>query len=408
MQAVVSTMIGLLVTVLLAWSPAAEAGSPGTQRALRNVQIALDNITLVDAYATAIVPEKERRTATNLLRDIDYALQRANGDLGRIPPEDQDADVKALQKRVADLTVYRDKLAKNLEASVKGGAELDARYRAYREDIKPFAKALRVFTLRPGSAQQYDAINAAVLTETLAELAKVEELCTGKYKGLEFNDRLAFQLAVDPKRDCAIAEHRQEIATTLVEGSAANDVASWVKQIDESRTKLAANDGFVSISGNAMHEMLYDPGATTAALMARHQPNFKVIGKTTPADLVVPITTAVAALWTEIDRLAPTYTFPAKMAHDKAAEAGAAKAVTRVFKGNVVKSGMLLGEWSIAKNGLDIPTEQYRTGAVLFKAKESRWCQYREFTAHKTYMGGGKYQQAMSFTFAGVRYQKCK
>lgn len=408
MQAVLSKLVGVVVTVALAWSSTAEARSKNTDRIIGNVQIALDNITLVEAYATATVPEKERQTATNLLRDIDYALRRATGDLGRVPPEDQDAEVKALQKRVADLTAYRDKLAKNLEASIKGGAELDARYRAYREDIKPFAKALGVFTLRPGSVQQYDSINAAVLTEVLAQLAKVEELCTTKYKGLEFNDRLAFQLAVDPKRDCELAARRLEIATTLVEGSAAHAVASWVKQIDESRTKLEANDGFVSISGNAMSEMIYDPAATTAALMARHQPNFKVIGKTAPADLIVPITTAVAALWTEIDRLAPTYTFDAKMARDKAAEAGAAKAVTQVFKGNVVKSGMSFGQWSIAKNELDIPTEQYRTGVVLFKTKESKWCQYRTFTAHRTYMGGGKYQPAMTYTFASLRYQKCK
>ena len=42
-----------------------------------------------------------RQTATNLLRDVDYALKRA-GDLARIDAENQgDADVKTLQKRVA-------------------------------------------------------------------------------------------------------------------------------------------------------------------------------------------------------------------------------------------------------------------------------------------------------------------
>jgi hypothetical protein len=396
------------MAVVLAGAPLdAEARSANTDRIIGNIEIVLSSLTLVDAFATATVPEKERQTATNLLRDIDYALRRANGDLGRVPPEDQDAEVKALMKRVADLTAYRDKLAKNLETSIKGGAELDGKYRAFRDDSKPFRKAVQVFTIRQGSVQQYDSINAAVITEVLAQLTKLDELCTTKYKGLEFNDRLAFQLAVDPQGDCSIAARRLEIATTLVEGSAAYDIATWVKNIDASRTKLEANNGFLSDSG--ISDMVFNTATATAVVMAKHAPNFKAIGKTAPADLVAPITTAVAALWTEIDRLAPTYEFPAKLAHDNAAESGAKKAVAKVFNGaKVLKSGMQFAAWSIAKNDLSIPTEQYRTGTVLFKSKESKWCQQRDFTAHRTYIGGGKYQQAMTFTFGGMRYQKCK
>ncbi|MDB4960534.1 MAG: hypothetical protein JWP01_533 [Myxococcales bacterium] len=395
-----------MIAIVLGGAPTGAEASPNTDRIISNVGMSLDNITIVEAYATA-VPEKERQTATNLLRDIDYALRRANGDLGRVPPAEQDADVKALMKRVADLTAYRDKLAKNLEASVKGGAELDGKYRAFREDSKPYRKAVQVFTLRTGSVQQFDSINAAVITEVLSQLTKLDEICTTKYKGLEANDKLAFQLAVDPAVDCSIASRRLEIATTLVEGSAANDVATRVKNLDKARTGLEAANGF--LSELFISEMVFDPEKALAAVLAKHQPNFKAIGKTAPADLVVPISKAVTALWVEVDRLAPTYEFPSKLQHDAAAEAGAKKAVAKVFDGaKVVKSGMQFGQWSVAKNNLDIPTEQYRTGTVLFKAKTSKWCQQRDFTAHKTYIGGGKYQKEMTFTFGGQRYQKCK
>lgn len=408
MQAVLAPAVAFVVALVLAVSPTtAEARSASTERIIGNVTIALDSVTLVDAFATATVPEKERQTATNLLRDIDYALRRANGDLGRVPAAEQDADVKALLKRVADLTAYRDKLAKNLEASVKGGAELDKQYRAYREDIKPFKTALAVFTIRPGSTQQYDNMTATHLTVGLERLAKLDEMCTTKYKGLEFNDRLGFQLGVDPTTDCKIAATRMEIATTLVETGAAADIASRVKQIDAARTGLEAAEGHVR-GLNSTSDLVFDTAKATAALQARHEPMFKAIGKTVPAGFMTPITTAVAALWAEIDRLAPTFEFPKKLAHDGPAEAGAKKAVATVFNGaKVVKSGMEFAQWSVAKNHIDIPTEQYRTGVVLTKSKADKWCALRTFTAHKTYLGGGKFEKSMTFTFAGSRFQKC-
>jgi hypothetical protein len=406
MQAVPATVVAFLMALVL--SPtAAEARSANTERIVGNVEIALSSVTLVEAYATATIPEKERQTATNLLRDVDYALRRATGDLGRVPADEQDAEVKALMKRVADLTIYRDKLAKNLEASVKGGAELDKQYRAYREDIKPYKTAVAAFTIRPGSTQQYANFTAENITVGLERLAKLHEMCTTKYKGLEFNDRLGFQLGVDPTTDCSIAAKRLEIATTLVETGAAQDIEARVKQIDGARTGLEAADGHLrGLIGT--HDLVFNTAKGTADLQARHEPKFKAIGKSVPAGFTTPITTAVTALWAEIDRLAPTYEFPKKLAHDGPAEAGAKKEVARIFDGaKVMKSGMEFAQWSVAKNNLDIPTETYRSGIVLTKSKADKWCVLRGFTAHKTYIGGGKFQSTMTFTFDSSRFQKC-
>ncbi len=66
---------------------------------------------------------------------------------------------------------------------------------------------------------------------------------------------------------------------------------------------------------------------------------------------------------------------------------------------------MLYAQATIDKNALGVPTERYRTGAVLAKAP-GKWCEYREFTAHETYSGGGTYAPPR-FTFGAVRFQKC-
>lgn len=135
---------------------------------------------------------------------------------------------------------------------------------------------------------------------------------------------------------------------------------------------------------------------------------FTAAGLAVPTDLFATIDKAVDELWAEVDRLAPSYAFPATTQTDKKTEAGAKSALADVAKGaKVLKTGMLYADWDIARNALDIPTEKYRTGGILFKNSESKWCVYREFTAHLEYAGGGKYQSVPKFTFGPPRYQAC-
>ena len=388
------------------------ARTANTTRILGNIDLALNNVAPDDKLINAPIAERDQQTAVNLLRDADSALSRAQSSLPRVSPEDQnDPDVVALKERVATLVIYRDKLAKNLAASKASGSALDAKYRAFREQAKPFADGLRLFPESSGSAMSASTASAAQLTKALAQLAQLDTLCTTTYAGIVFNDRLAFQLAFDPIKVCATAANRQALATTLVTTGVENNLARWIKDVDSSRTTLASNDGFVAISGNVMNDLIFDRPKAKADMLALHQPLFVAIGATVPADLFSKLDAALDVLWAELDRLAPTYAFPSKTFSDAGAVNGAKKALTNMVKGaKVIRAAMLFPAWDIAKNGLDIPTERYRTGGILFKssAKITRWCQYRSFTAHQTYTGGGRYASTSTYTFAGLRLQACK
>lgn len=72
------------------------------------------------------------------------------------------------------------------------------------------------------------------------------------------------------------------------------------------------------------------------------------------------------------------------------------------------KAATLYADWDIAKNDIGIPTERYRSGAILYKDSDSKWCQYRSFTAHADYSGGGTYVSKFKYTFGAIRYQQCK
>ena len=400
----------LVIAALLALtSGTAFALTSAGQRAVRNVTMILDNVQVDEKLVRGPIDERDRQSASNLLRDMDYALNRADGDLSRLDPEDAgDAQVKALVKRAAELKAKRDKLDKNLNASQESGQALDAQYRAFREDAKPFGKALSLFPDSSGSNQRMVNITAEQLVEGIKLLGQLDQICKSKYAGIQFNDRLAFQLAINPITVCETAAKRQELAAAMVKAMVQADMERWTKMIDEARTDLTKNEGFLSSAGGVVGDLIHNKEKGKAAFLERHKPFFLATGVPIPPDLTAPFDKAVDALWAEVDRLAPTWSFPAKTYKDGKTEGGAKKAMSEFVKGaKVLKTAALYADWSIDKNNVGIPTEKYRTGGILFKTSASKWCQYRTFTAHLEYAGGGRYQSKPSYTFGAIRYQKC-
>lgn len=398
----------LVAGALAASASTATARDRNTDRVVRNLMTVIDNVKLEPKFITGRIDDRTRQTAENLLRDCDYALRRAEA-LAQIPAEDQgEPDVQDLVHKVEALRDYREKLATNLTSAKAASAALDARYRKFREEVRPFADALAVFPEASGSSQAAVNVGADRLSKTLKQLGQLDDLCKTSYADMELDDRLAFQLAIDPVAVCQTAAKRQELATNLVRVSVARDLKLWLGMIDDARKGLEGNDGFVAISGAVMEDMVFDRPKAKAAMLAKHKPMFDAINAAPPPDMLAELDTSLDALWSEIDRLAPTYTFPTKIHHDAATEAGGRKAVASAIPGaQAIQSGMLFASWDIAKNSLDIPTERYRTGAVLLKVRGARWCQLRQFTAHQSYMGGGRYA-ASTFTFSGLRLQQCK
>lgn len=403
------TRLLVSLAITLASAPVA-ARTPNTDRIVRNVTTAIDAVQLNEQFAQSAIPKREQQTAVNLLRDVDYALKRANGDLGRVSAEDAaDAEVVALKKRADALAAYREKLAKNLQNSEDASKALDAQYRAFRDSVKPFGKALSLFPESSGSSQRHvGEVSGTQLVQAIKELAELDKLCQAKFAGIVLDENLAFQLAINPVSVCKTAASRDVLATQMVKDIVSSDLSRLLSWIDESRVKLATNGGILAPPG-AVEDLVFRRPKGKAALVAKHKPLFAAIGAEFPSDLLAPFDTAVDSLWGEVDRLAPTFSFDAKVFHDTKAESGAKKAlVAFATKAKVQKSAMLFADWDVAKNEYDLPTERYRTGAVMYKDADSKWCQYRSFTAHSTYMGGGRYAATYKYTFGGVRYQQCK
>ena len=262
---------------------------------------------------------------------------------------------------------------------------------------KPYQTAVTAFRHGPqGSPQE--------LKAAAAQLAKLDALCKSKYPGIADDPKLSFALNIEPGTWCATAAKADSIANAAISAGAAASVNRVVSDVIEARKELVKNEGHVGVDDQP-YQLLQDRAGGKAKLEKQLKASLEAAGQPMPEKPFEKLDEALDAVAAEIDRLAPTWTFEAPH-HDGALESGAKAALAKQYPGrSAVKSGMLFAQATIDKTALGVPTERYRTGAVLAKAP-GKWCEYREFTAHETYTGGGKYA-APRFTFRAVRFQKC-
>ena len=385
------TLLGVLVSI------SASAASPATQRAIRNLNSVFSSVTLLPELRTA-VPAGQEQTAKNLLRDLETACQRGERELGGIPDADKaDPAVTELAAKLQTFQAFRDDLKKAIEGGAATSAANDALFRAFREETKPFAPAVTAFRHGPqGSPQE--------LKAAAAQLAKLDALCKSKYPGIADDQKLSFALNIEPGTWCATAAKADAIANAAISAGAAASLDRVVADVIEATKELVKNQGHVGVDDRP-YELLKDRAGGKAKLEKQLKASLDAAGQPMPEKPFQKLDAALDAFGAEIDRLAPTWTFEAPH-HDGALESGAKAALAKQYPGrSAVKSGMLFAQATIDKTALGVPTERYRTGAVLAKAP-GKWCEYREFTAHETYTGGGKYA-APRFTFRAVRFQKC-
>lgn len=384
-------LLGLVVSVSV-W-----AATPATQRAIRNLNSVFNSVTLVPELRTA-VPAGQEQTAKNLLRDLDTACTRGERELSGVPEADKgDPAVTELATKLKEFQAFRDDLKKAIEGGAATSAANDKLFREFREETKPYQSAVTAFRHGPqGSPQD--------LKAAAAQLAKLDALCKSKYPGIADDPKLSFALNIEPGTWCATAARADSIANAAITAGAAASVDRVVADVIEARKELVKNEGHVGVDDRP-YQLLQDRAGGKAKLEKQLKASLDAAGQPMPEKPFEKLDEALDAFAAEIDRLAPTWGFEAPH-HDGALESGAKAALAKQYPGrSAVKSGMLFAQATIDKTALGVPTERYRTGAILAKAP-GKWCEYREFTAHETYAGGGKYA-APRFTFRAVRFQKC-
>ncbi len=208
---------------------------------------------------------------------------------------------------------------------------------------------------------------------------------------------------------CRVAAQRKELARKIAMFSVKSDLVSWQSAVDSDREHMQEHQGFARLGGKYA-TLLQNPETEKARLLGSYAPYFQLLGETPPVDLLAPLTAAMAAWHAEQERLAPTWTWPAGVSHDKGLEAIGVKWLTTDYKGaKVLKIAMLSDGWTMTKNSLGIPVDRYRTGLTLYSLPGETWCRYQEFTVLEPYIGGTSFQKSTTVNnTSGDRLQACK
>lgn len=108
-----------LLFALSLYSHSACALSPAAIRGMRNVEIAINSVTLLNELRCGPIAKNQMQTARNLLRDLDSALTRGRGEISRMTDQDRsDQAVMRLTKRLDEYQQFRN----DLDRAIGGGS----------------------------------------------------------------------------------------------------------------------------------------------------------------------------------------------------------------------------------------------------------------------------------------------
>ncbi len=374
---------------------------------VRQVNQRLDAYARNDAYAAGAFTGQEDQARAHLAQGEDL-LREGRMELRKLISDDGAPEVKALAKRLDAHEAYLQKVRGALEAAGKSGAQEEERYRGFISEHAGHTRYRKVQTFLELAGSPDSAAHASDRPEDLREaleiLSAVHAGCTGKYAGV----RNVGPFTRDPDKNaelwCKAAAEREVLARRAVNNLALFTLGLVIRQIDQMRGDLERQEGYLRIDETMLRQALWDRQALSKDLSTRYAGIFAAAGIEGGPDLA-PLDGAIAALFTEIERLAPRWTFPS--GGRDGSEALARKQVRASVAGAEVKKTVMTDtQWKIVKNALGVPLHRTKDGAVLYKVRGEKLCRQQAFTYSETFEGRG-YQKSDEVTLNYVRYLSC-
>lgn len=402
------SMMRFAIACLLALAgAAAKADSINTQRALRNIEIAL-NLTIPEAMRSGEIPRGKEFEAKVLSKDLAERVPRARGMFERIEDADKASPaVVAMGKRIDEADQLREALGAAVGAQTASSEEAKARHFAFMKELRVHESTI----VRFGElTKQHDRDitgngSPESFKKSIDELAVVNEACTTRYAGIQNHPTYSLHmLAQSPGDWCKIAAARETYAHRAVVNRVQTIAAHRMKELKEVATNPEKNDGYLT---NWIVGALSDPDEVKKQLTEEARPWFAIVGKEIPGGFFGPVDTLVQEAVAAIDRTAPKWTYPDDRFHDARIEGVVHAQMAAGVR--VLRTSMLSEGWTITKNGLGIVIDRYRGGHVLFKMPKLTWCSLREFTyVEQANNAGGFLPASAATTSESVRFQACK
>ena len=278
----------------------------------------------------------------------------------------------------------------------------------FNKDMTPYREGM--YSLKWWS-ESTDSIRSGcgdvkTLQRALTEGAAFLEIIKQKYPGIENPSWSAgnseHHLVGDFRR---AAENREAIVKKCVNGLMDARLRTEIAGINSAIAEFDKREGYVLMRD------FDDKAARHAALTERYKENYAAVGLTMPDDSVfAEYDAAHERLLALAAQHAGDFVFPPTF-HDAMIEAKARAWLTQADpKAQLVKIGMLHGDWQVNHHSNGIPSGRYKRGYVMFRKPGTQQCLVNNFSYEQNYIGGGRFNQ-MAITSGmshSLRMQTCK
>ena len=396
-----------LILILAVVAAVASAQSANTQRALRNIEIAL-TLDVPEAFKAGDIPPGKEFQAKTLAKDLDERMPRVHDTFDRIDAADKTIPaVVAMGKRIADMERIRVKLGSSVATQGANTEAAKTQHFAFMKELGIHEPVIMRFGEITADHDRdiMGNVNPETFKKWLDELAVVDAACTTKYKGIQNHPTYSLnRLQTSPGDWCKIAAQRGTYSRRAVANHVAAMSARRLKDLQELAKAPEKNDGYLM---NWIVTAVSEPDSIKPALVAEATPWFAVAGMPLPDGYFSPVDKLAQDAIAALDRMAPTWPYPADQFHDGRIEGIVQHQMAAGVK--VVRTSLAAGAWTIDKNALGVVLDRYRTGHILFQMPKLKWCSLREFTYLESHTGGGTFAPAASATLSeAVRFQSCK
>ena len=285
----ISVQQATLFVILIALTTAVRAQAPATQRALRNIEIAL-TITIPDAFKAGAIPPGKEFEGKTLAKDLDDRVQRARGYFKAIDGADAaNPTVVAIGKRIDEMDQLRVKLGATSGAQTANAAEAKAQHFAFMAELKVHEPAIAKFgeMTKDHDRDIIGSVNPATFKKWADELDLVNAACTTRYKGIQNHPTYSLNmLATSPGDWCKIAAQRETYAHRAVVNHVTAMSVRRLKDLQEVAKTPEKNDGYLM---NWVVTAVSDPDGVKTALIADAKPWFAIVGKEMPDGFFGPV-----------------------------------------------------------------------------------------------------------------------
>jgi hypothetical protein len=421
-----SARIGLLV-VLVGFA----TGTPRTEAAPRTAMNRCSDAMKILRSGSMHFKDSEVR-AGNVKNAIAHFNQvaenwrRATEQINQIPKAELNWSDPALAECKQELDMWLAYI-NSLKARIEAAQGAAAEERPFFDNVKGLDDSLLVLAaveIDPKSDGMAN-LKAEATHKIMEDLATVEKACRGAgYPGDRLKDpgrqpggseRRIGQVSISsawlriPENWCYIAMHRNDLMARAL-GNRPFFVAgygNWTIVVpDVIKSLHAGGDGYMD---SWVAQLVVDPSEFKALMKKEAADWYKHAGVAMPAEPFVLLDTLIRDLQAQVGATAPGFQFPSSGPHDKGLEKMAKAGVAKIYGGvKVIKTMMDADGFTVTKNTRGVPLNRFRSGSVLFKLKDAKWCSQRTFSYVEEHIGGGKYQKQKTVTvLPSMRFVSC-